>query len=157
MPLHFPSLDTLHDAFHPAMPLGRRPSPIPQASSKPPTRASLPARSELYTAWSVIDDAKKKANALSAEATKEFDKASAAAQAKTGGIELYSANYYAACTFGGLLACVSAVWSLESLSARINSGLDSVGPYFCNVGLHQGAPADDSRVLPIPLSLPSIL
>lgn len=60
----------------------------------------------------MIDDAKKKANALSAEATKEFDKASAAAQAKTGGIELYSANYYAACTFGGLLACVSVMKSL---------------------------------------------
>ncbi|KAH6675497.1 mitochondrial carrier domain-containing protein [Halenospora varia] len=63
------------------------------------------ARAELYTTWSAIDDAKNKANALSAEATKEFEKASAAAQAKVGGIELYSAQYYAACTFGGLLAC----------------------------------------------------
>jgi solute carrier family 25 phosphate transporter 3 len=55
----------------------------------------------------VVDDAKDKANALSAEAAKEFEKASAKAQAKTGHIELYSAQYYAACTFGGLLACVS--------------------------------------------------
>jgi solute carrier family 25 (mitochondrial phosphate transporter), member 3 len=38
---------------------------------------------------------------------KEFSKASNAAQAKAGKIELYSAKYYAACTFGGIMACVS--------------------------------------------------
>ncbi|KAA8570331.1 hypothetical protein EYC84_002632 [Monilinia fructicola] len=93
MPSIFPSQNTLHDVFH---------SPIPT-----PKRTPLQARSELYTTWSVIDDAKNKANALSAEATKEFDKASASAKAKAGTIELYSPKYYAACTFGGLLACVS--------------------------------------------------
>lgn len=66
-----------------------------------------PVKHDLYTAWSVVDDAKNKANTLSAEATKEFEKASAKAQAKAGHIELYTAKYYAACTFGGLLACVS--------------------------------------------------
>ncbi|KAA8570330.1 hypothetical protein EYC84_002632 [Monilinia fructicola] len=91
MPSIFPSQNTLHDVFH---------SPIPT-----PKRTPLQARSELYTTWSVIDDAKNKANALSAEATKEFDKASASAKAKAGTIELYSPKYYAACTFGGLLAC----------------------------------------------------
>lgn len=50
---------------------------------------------------------KSKAGALSNEAQKEIAKASSAAQAKTGQIELYSAKYYAACTFGGLVACVS--------------------------------------------------
>lgn len=77
--------------------------------SKPvtPKRTPLEARTELYPIWSAIDDAKNKANSLSSEAAKEFDKASAAAQAKTGKIELYSAQYYAACSFGGLLACVS--------------------------------------------------
>ncbi|KAK6842820.1 hypothetical protein PG987_003680 [Apiospora arundinis] len=35
----------------------------------------------------------------------EFDKASAATKAKTGQLELYSGGYYAACTFGGLMAC----------------------------------------------------
>jgi solute carrier family 25 phosphate transporter 3 len=74
-----------------------------------PERTPLQAHSELYPAWSVVDDAKKKAHDLSAEAAKEFEKASAKAQAKAGTIELYSLKYYAACTFGGLLACVSAL------------------------------------------------
>lgn len=62
------------------------------------------ARMDLYSAYSSVED---KAKKLSAEATAEFNKASAAAQAKTGHIDLYSGKYYAACTFGGLLACVS--------------------------------------------------
>lgn len=65
----------------------------------------LQARPELYGAWSVVDSAKDKAVKLSNEATKEFEKASSAAQAKTGKIELYSGKYYAACTFGGMMAC----------------------------------------------------
>jgi len=103
MPLLFPTQGTLHDVFHPAVPFGRRPaSPQPQSA---PRRTPLEARTELFPTWSVVDDAKNKTKALSAEATKEFEKASAKAQAKTGHIELYSAQYYAACTFGGLLAC----------------------------------------------------
>lgn len=58
------------------------------------------ARPELYRAFSVVDEAKGKA-------ARGVEKASVAAQAKTGGIELYSAKFYAACTVGGLLACVS--------------------------------------------------
>lgn len=109
MPSIFPSQNTLHDAFHSPNPYGRRTEPSIQSRTTPVSkrRTPLQARPELYTAWSVVDDAKNKANALSAEATKEFDKASAAAQAKTGKIELYSPKFYAACTFGGLLACVS--------------------------------------------------
>ncbi len=103
MPLLFPSQDTLHDAFHPAIPFGRRPTTFGKSLSA--KRTPLQARTELFPTWSAIDDAKNKASALSAEAAKEFDKASAKAQAKTGHIELYSAQYYAACTFGGLLAC----------------------------------------------------
>jgi solute carrier family 25 phosphate transporter 3 len=116
MPPLFPSGDTLNDSFHSAVHLSPRPSPPSsnEWSSASPKAISQPARSELYTAWSVVDDAKSKANALSAEAAKEFDKASAAAQAKVGGIELYSARYYAACTFGGLLACVS-IWIYRDL------------------------------------------
>ncbi|KAH8774129.1 mitochondrial phosphate carrier protein-like protein, partial [Hyaloscypha sp. PMI_1271] len=101
MPLLFPSQDTLHNVFHPSVPFGRREAPALAA----PKRTPLQARAELFPTWSVVDDAKKKAEALSAEATKEFEKASAKAQAKAGHIELYSAKYYAACTFGGLLAC----------------------------------------------------
>jgi len=46
-----------------------------------------------------------RANKLSEEASQELAKASAKAQKKVGGIELYSPKYYAACTLGGLLAC----------------------------------------------------
>ncbi|EFW99440.1 mitochondrial phosphate carrier protein [Grosmannia clavigera kw1407] len=65
----------------------------------------LAIRPELCVAYSIVDDGKDKVQKLSAEATKEFEKATAAAKAKSGGIELYSGSYYAACTFGGLLAC----------------------------------------------------
>ncbi|KAF5653409.1 putative phosphate transport mitochondrial [Fusarium sp. NRRL 25303] len=69
-------------------------------------RTPYEARPELFPAYSsVIQDAKGKAKELSAEATAEFEKASAKAQAKAGKIELYSGKYYAACTFGGLMAC----------------------------------------------------
>lgn len=99
MPLLFPSQDILHDVFHSSIPFGRL------QSNGERQRTPLQARSELYPTWSVVDDAKAKANALSSEAAKEFEKASAKAQAKAGTIELYSPKYYAACTFGGLLAC----------------------------------------------------
>jgi len=46
-----------------------------------------------------------RANKLSEEASQELAKASAKAQKKVGGIELYSPKFYAACTLGGLLAC----------------------------------------------------
>ena len=55
---------------------------------------------------SVSDRAKE----LSQEASHELAKASAKAQKDVGGIELYSPKFYAACTFGGLVACVS--WTL---------------------------------------------
>lgn len=122
MPLLFPTQDTLHDVFQPAIPFGRRPGSLSSQSARfSSKRTPLKARTELYPTWSVVDDAKDKANALSAEATKEFEKASAKAQAKAGHIELYSAKYYAACTFGGLLACVSALFcSLESTSIHLS-------------------------------------
>jgi len=107
MALLFPTQGTLHDVFHPSVPFGRSAPTNTRPNPGPSKRTPLQARTELFPTWSAVDDAKKKANALSAEATKEFEKASAKAQAKAGHIELYSAKYYAACTFGGLLACVS--------------------------------------------------
>ncbi len=92
----YPRQDTLRHSFGRPLALGRSSA-----------RSPYEGRPELYSAFSVVDDAKNKAQKLSAEATKEFDKASAAAQAKTGAIELYSAQFYAACTVGGLMACVS--------------------------------------------------
>lgn len=68
-----------------------------------------------YSAWSVADDAKAKTVQLSAEAQKEFEKASIKAQAAAGKIELYSAKYYAACTFGGLMACGLTHWAVTPL------------------------------------------
>lgn len=88
-------------------------------------RTPLQARPELYSAYSVVDDAKGKAQKLSVEATKEFEKASAKAQAKAGHIELYSGKYYAACTIGGLMACVSS----SLVSSRDLVGLIITGPH----------------------------
>ena len=107
MPLLFPTQDTLHDVFHPKVWGPSAASRGQNLSSSVSSRIPPSPSHDLYTAWSVVDDAKNKGKALSAEATKEFEKASAKAQAKAGHIELYSAKYYAACTVGGLLACVS--------------------------------------------------
>src|SRR4051794_17425529 len=93
----FPNHDTLQHT------LGSRPHATPHARAPTP----LQARVELYPAYSIVDDAKNKAHKLSAEAAKDFEAASQKAQAKTGHIELYTGKYYAACTFGGLMACVS--------------------------------------------------
>lgn len=91
------------------------PPPNEHLRPKQPRSKATPsqARPELYVAYSVVDDAKDKAKKLSAEAQHEFDKASKTAQAKSGKIELYSPNYYAACTFGGLLACVSVSYTMK--------------------------------------------
>ncbi len=85
--------------------------PLTVAGSHEPTPKPLQTKTARpqFSIWSVTEDAKSKANALSEEAQREIKKASAAAQAKTGQIELYSAKYYAACTFGGLAACVGTV------------------------------------------------
>ncbi|KAK5987566.1 Mitochondrial phosphate transporter 3 [Cladobotryum mycophilum] len=84
----YPKVESLQGSFY---------SPMSTPSKATPKQA----RPELYGAFSVVDKAQK----LSVEATKEFEKASAKAQAKAGHIELYSGKYYAACTFGGLMAC----------------------------------------------------
>ena len=94
----FPKPEIMQGSFYSPAGATRRPQPKP---------TPYQARPELFGAWSVVEDAKDKAQKLSAEATKEFEKASTAAQQKAGKIELYSGKYYAACTFGGMLACVS--------------------------------------------------
>ena len=102
MPL-FPNSDTLHNTF--GSPYSRaQPQGKPSASGATPYQG----RPELYPAYSVIDDAKNKAQKLSVEATREFEAASQKAQSKAGHIELFSGKYYAACTIGGMMACVSA-------------------------------------------------
>lgn len=82
--------------------------PLKRSQAKPSTTPEAPAslRREPFPAWSAIDDAKHKADALKHEAMREYELASQKAQAKAGKIEPWTAKYYAACTFGGMLACV---------------------------------------------------
>lgn len=96
----FPHQKTLHTAFSNSSPWAPR-----KVQSEPVSRSKYLARSELYPAWSAVDDAKNKAAQLSDAAVREFEKSSSKVQAKAGNIEMYSMKYYAACTFGGLLAC----------------------------------------------------
>ena len=90
--------------------------PLKAARSQEPTSKPLYIQSAgpKFSIWSVAEDAQSKANVLSEEAQREIRKASAAAQAKTGQIELYSAKYYTACISGGLMACVGTVGSPAS-------------------------------------------
>lgn len=50
-----------------------------------------------FQSWSVTEDAERKAAELSQAAAKEYQKASAVAQAKAGNIELYSGKYCKYC------------------------------------------------------------
>lgn len=103
MPSLFPTKGILGDHFS---------HQIPYAKSA--SNFSSPQKHSRFSAWSAVDDMKTKAGALSSEAQKEISKASSAAQAKNGQIELYSLNFYAACTFGGLIACVGHKDSIET-------------------------------------------
>lgn len=75
-------------------------------NSKEPLQ-SISKKREPFPAWSAIDDVKKTADSIAQEAAREYNLASHKAQEKAGKIELWTAKYYAACTVGGLLACVS--------------------------------------------------
>lgn len=90
-----PDQDTLRGVFH---------SPAAAGAHQMAPRGKQ--MGTVFDYYSIADDAKKEAKKLSEEATREFEKASARAQKATGGIQMYSGKYYAACTMGGLLACV---------------------------------------------------
>jgi solute carrier family 25 phosphate transporter 3 len=113
MPIAFPSSTVLCGAFGASSPYAQF-----QKKAQPPANSSRLARPELWTAWSAAEDAKQKVSKLSDAAVREFEKTSAKAQAKVGGIELFSAKYYASCTFGGLMACVRTL--LNHIISRIN-------------------------------------
>lgn len=88
---------------------------------EPRTVTPHPQKRAIFTAWSAADTVKDKAQELGAEASREYNKASQAAQAKAGKIELYSGKYYAACTVGGILACGTthtAVTPLDLIKCR---------------------------------------
>lgn len=98
----FPSQSTIANAF--ASPMH---SPVTMTGEAPAKRTPFPA-------WNVIDETKE-------EASRELNAASQKAQAATGKIEPWSAKYYAACTFGGLLACGlthTAVTPLDLIKCR---------------------------------------
>ena len=97
VPFVLPPLGSICQTFARSSPIAAQDSTI--------QRTKYTAREDLYTSFSTTDDAKNKANQLSDAATKEFEKASASAQAKAGKIELYTPKFYAASAFGGLLAC----------------------------------------------------
>ncbi|GAB7335239.1 hypothetical protein MBLNU13_g07653t1 [Cladosporium sp. NU13] len=104
MPSLFPSSTALSAVFGKA---------TPETTEQKRSRHDVPAGR--YQVWSVTEDAERKASELSHAAAKEYQKASAAAQAKAGKIELYSGKYYAACTFGGLMACGLTHWAVTPL------------------------------------------
>lgn len=93
----YPSQAAISQSFLPTSPFYK---PAPKATPHPQKRP-------IFSAWSAVDTVKDKAQELTSEAAKEYEKASQKAQAKAGSIELYSGKYYAACTVGGILACVS--------------------------------------------------
>jgi solute carrier family 25 phosphate transporter 3 len=97
----FPTPSALGATFTPTSPYYK---PAPKQTSEFPLKRSL------WNAYSVADDAKQKAVKLTDAAAAEYEKASHKMQSKTGAIELYSAKYYAACTVGGILACVCQIY-----------------------------------------------
>ncbi|KGO37258.1 Protein of unknown function DUF3602 [Penicillium expansum] len=79
------------------------------------------AKNRPFTAWSALDNVKTKADDIAHEASREFNVASQKAQEKAGKIEPGSLKYYAACTFGGMLACGlthTAVTPLDLIKCR---------------------------------------
>jgi solute carrier family 25 phosphate transporter 3 len=102
MPTLFPTQSCLNEVFAGQSPFSR---PAPKSRS-----SEHPLKRPIFSAWSVAETAestKAKAGQLTDAAVDKYEKASAKAQAKSGNIELYSGKYYAACTVGGILACVS--------------------------------------------------
>jgi solute carrier family 25 phosphate transporter 3 len=82
MPSLFPSSTALSAVF------GRV---SPESTEQRRSRHDVPVGR--YQVWSVTEDAERKASELSHAAAKEYQKASAVAQAKAGNIELYSGKY----------------------------------------------------------------
>ncbi|KAK3659435.1 Cu/Pi carrier [Elasticomyces elasticus] len=107
MPSLFPTASTLSATFGLSSPFAQ--------PALPTKRSPYAARSDLYGSWDVLEDAKRTTNKVGNEVAKEYTKLSNEAQAKAGKIELYSAKYYAACTFGGMMACGLTHWAVTPL------------------------------------------
>ena len=101
MPVPFPTQGCLNQVFGSQLPFSR-PAPKPSSVEHPLKRPIFPA----WSAAESAETAKAKAGQVTDAAVAQYEKASQKAQAKAGGIELYTGKYYAACTVGGILACV---------------------------------------------------
>lgn len=108
MPSLFPTASALSATFGNATPYSMQPA-------APAKRSPYQARTERYQSWDIAEDAKQKTAQLSDAAMKELSKASAKSQAATGKIEMFSGKYYAACVFGGLMACGATHWAVTPL------------------------------------------
>lgn len=102
----FPTHAALESSFNGSVPFfDRKPR-----SLKSHNHASSGLRpctiSDIYLARDALEDTKRKAQKIGDVAVHEFDKASHKAQDVAGPIELHSFKYFAACTMGGILACV---------------------------------------------------
>jgi solute carrier family 25 phosphate transporter 3 len=87
MPSLFPSSNALSAVF------GGKATSTDSTTEQKQQRSQHDAPAGRYQIWSVTEDAERKASELSKAAAKEYQKASAVAQAKVGGIELYSGKY----------------------------------------------------------------
>lgn len=117
--------------YHPGTTTGTSTTRLQKMNGATPFQA----RPELYGAFSVVDDTKNKTQKIANEATKGFEKASAKAQASAGGIELYSGKFYAACTIGGMLACVSASLYNESPKDELSKAEEKALHVRCRIPL----------------------
>ncbi|PHH54286.1 putative mitochondrial phosphate carrier protein [Ceratocystis fimbriata CBS 114723] len=77
----------------------------PASKASPSKHTPYEARTELFGSYSIVESTKNATHKLGEEAADKFEKASLKAQDATGHVQLYTGKYYAACTFGGLLAC----------------------------------------------------
>lgn len=96
MPL-LPSLEVLVTAFGRPQ-KSQLHDPEPSVPSSAVTTAT--SRRPIFPAWSAVDDVRK-------TVSHDIEVAQARVHDRTGDIELYSPKYYASCTIGGILACVS--------------------------------------------------
>ncbi|KAJ5692567.1 mitochondrial phosphate carrier protein [Penicillium macrosclerotiorum] len=113
--------DSIVATFAAQHPLGAQGMSLQKQSTSENSFQQASRGRELFPAWSALDDVKKTADSVAKEAAREFEVASHKAQEKTGKIEPWTPKYYAACTFGGMLACGlthTAVTPLDLIKCR---------------------------------------
>ena len=102
----FPNQDTLRSSFSSSTPFSKRTRKGNESQGFVSSRLRHCTFSDIFIARDALEGAKGKAQKLKNVTAHEFDKASHKAQDAAGPIELHSLKYFAACTIGGILACV---------------------------------------------------